>query len=233
MQLSLALAYKSDGEASSRISKETRFQNICLPSAFGLCPAQINMMRLTLVILWCLSSGFIYLFWCFFLVKGLKPRRKTLLCLTGNQQLFTFINTANQHVPLPSHSQKCWSSTLVAEVVSICVSLLHELYFEFLSVWTLFYLVFLRFLYTDAIVISDLTSCVCVWYSTWATGCISMQFMLHVNNPIMAYSIMPLPSYLSGLKYIYKVILLFTKIQDIHIYLAVLCMVCILMLVWV
>lgn len=39
MQLSLALAYKSDGEALSRISKETRFQNICLPSVFGLCPA--------------------------------------------------------------------------------------------------------------------------------------------------------------------------------------------------
>lgn len=32
--------------------------------------------------------------------------------------------------PLPSHSEKCLSSKLVAEVGSICVSLLHELYCE-------------------------------------------------------------------------------------------------------
>lgn len=51
-------------EAPSRIRKETRLQNIHSPSAFGQCPAQINLMRLTFVgvFLFCVLNIYIYIF---------------------------------------------------------------------------------------------------------------------------------------------------------------------------
>lgn len=74
--------------------RKCRFQNIRLPSVFGLCPAQIYLMRLTCVFFFFV----VYKSRIFFFrpIKGIKLRKIALLWLTGeNTALYFFKSTSS------------------------------------------------------------------------------------------------------------------------------------------